>query len=76
MSGAERELFIPRVYSVACYDFVNEKGETKRVSAIIAPIRLKIQNGALHIGWGCSKVTCKNKDCRYSKTYQESVIET
>lgn len=67
----ERELFIPRVYSVPCHDYIDEKGEKHLVSAIIAPIRLKWKNDSLFISWGCSKVGCQNKTCRYSKAYVE-----
>lgn len=74
LDKVERELFVPRVYSVACYDFVNDKGEVKRVSAIIAPIRLKMQNNTLFISWGCSKVACRNRDCRYSKVWEEKEV--
>lgn len=69
--AVERELFIPRVYSVPCYDYIDEKGEKHRVSAIIAPIRLKWKNDTLMISWGCSKVACQNKSCRYSKAFAE-----
>jgi hypothetical protein len=69
--AVERELFIPRVYSVPCYDSIDERGEKHRVSAIIAPIRLKWKNDTLMISWGCSKVACQNKSCRYSKAFAE-----
>ena len=71
----ERELYVPRVFSVPCYDFVDEKGEHVRVSAIIAPIRLKFKEDTLFISWGCSKITCKNKDCRYSKACEVKLEE-
>lgn len=71
----KREIFTPRVFSVPCYDFVDENNEQNRVSAIIAPIRLRWKNDTLFISWGCNKVTCKNKDCRYSKACTEKVAE-
>jgi len=75
MESSERELFIPRVYSVPCYDYIDEKGEMHRVSAIIAPIRLKRKNDTLMVTWGCSKVGCQNKTCRYSKAFVEQLEE-
>jgi hypothetical protein len=75
---SREEVFVPRVYSVPCFDFTDKNGNTKRVSAIIAPIRLMMQNRTLFISWGCSKVTCRNTDCRYSKyctEREESVVE-
>jgi hypothetical protein len=71
----EKELFVPRVYSVPCFDYTDEKGEKHRVSAVIAPIRLKWKNNTLSISWGCSKVACQDKTCRYSKAYAEQFEE-
>jgi len=71
MTAEVKEEYVPRVYSVPCFDFTDDKGETKRVSAIIAPIRLTVEGKTLFISWGCSKVTCRNRDCRYSKACTE-----
>lgn len=73
--AVERERLVPRVYSVPCRDYVDEKGEKHWVSAIIAPIRLKWKNDSLFISWGCSKAGCQDKRCRYSKAYAEQFEE-
>jgi hypothetical protein len=58
-----------RVYSVPCYDYLDNSGKHHKVSAIIAPIRLTRTNHAWEIAWACSRaLTCKNQTCRYSKT--------
>jgi hypothetical protein len=66
----EKEKFSLSPRSLPCYDYIDEKGEKYRVSAIIAPIRLKWKNDTLMISWGCSKVACQNKSCRYSKAFE------
>jgi len=71
MTAEAKEEYVPRVYSVPCFDFTDGKGETRRVSAIIAPIRLTVEGKTLFISWGCSKVACRNRDCRYSKACTE-----
>jgi len=64
----EKGRFFPRVYSVACFDFIDEHGITQRVTAIIAPIRVKAaEDGSTVISYACSRgPRCRNPTCRYS----------
>ncbi|MEM2338416.1 MAG: hypothetical protein QXP06_07480 [Candidatus Bathyarchaeia archaeon] len=66
---SEKELFVPRVYSIPCFDFIDENGIKQRVTAILAPIKLKMaENGSLLISWACNRAeSCQNATCRYSK---------
>lgn len=61
------ETFFPRVYSVPCFDYIDENGK-QRVTAIIAPIKLKASENTFFIKWACNRAeACKNMTCRYSK---------
>ena len=54
--------------SVPCYNFTPDGKENKRVTVIIAPIRISSSNdGDVAIGYACNRGPfCKDPYCRYS----------
>mgnify|MGYP006977567333 CR=1 FL=1 len=67
----EKGPILLRVSSVPCFDFVDENGERRRVTAIIAPIRIIKSGNGWKIAWACSRaLACKEKTCRYSKAFR------
>jgi|YelNatPaOPRAMG01_1025707.scaffolds.fasta_scaffold653456_1 hypothetical protein len=67
-----QRLFMP--ISLPCYDFVLEDGSRRKVTVIIAPIRLvEMEDGSLSLGFACSRGPfCHDPYCRYSKTSKEN----
>lgn len=57
-----------RVWSVPCYDFIDDNGNKVKVTAIIAPIRITRKGDVVEISYACNRaLSCKNSFCRYSK---------
>ena len=63
---------------IKCYDFMDEKGETKIVTAVIAPITIEMYEHEgeclIKVSYGCSRGgCCYQYSCRYSKAYREKL---
>lgn len=72
-----RKLYLHRVFtpiSLPCYDFVSEDGKRRRVTVIIAPIKVvEFEDGSLGVSFACNRgAFCHDPHCRYSKTAKES----
>ena len=61
----------PTPRSFPCHDFTTEDGVKHSVTVVLAPISLKLEDGALKIGWACSRAPyCHDIYCRYSHKAQ------
>jgi len=70
---AESERYI-RVSSVPCYNFTDENGTRRIMSAILAPLSFEEKGSRLIVGWACSLGSaCHCVECHYSRVLKESV---
>jgi hypothetical protein len=62
-----------RPVSLPCFNFVDDEGNRRKVSAIIVPIGFEEKNGKLIVSYACNLgLKCQEKACRYSKASQPS----
>ena len=69
MTVSVRELryLTPRPQTLKCRCFIDDGGFRRTITVILSPIRLRIREDGIDIGWGCSYgEKCRNQNCRYS----------
>jgi len=73
LKAVEERLKQFRPVSVPCFNFVDDEGNRRRVSAIIVPIGFEEKNGKLIVSYACNLgLKCQETACRYSKASQSS----
>jgi hypothetical protein len=63
------------VRSIPCYNFTDENGVQKKVTAVIVPICITRTFNKIIVSYACSMALhCYCKECRYSKGGQTDEI--
>ncbi len=58
-----------------CEGFSDDKGERRRRSIVLAPIKLKVKGGDVTVSWTCNLAeSCHNEECFYAKSKPEKML--